>query len=149
MPQLIPIEEPSQLNGTHLKPTPPLQLSFALPLSPDTNIHLHITHQTHSLLVFLASSTTGASSITASCSSLVYALPNVRDPQAQPLSTALYNRASSVDFATRLAKVLARRLDLPVYVGGEVSVWGTEDEGAALRRCVEVVVGAVRGSGWG
>lgn len=147
MPQTMPTEEPSHLNGTHLKPTAPLQLSFSLPMSPDTTIHLHITHQTHSLLIFLASSTTGAPPSIASCSSLVYALPNIRDPRAQPLSTALYNRASSVDFATRLAKIVARRVGVPVYVGGEVSVWGTEDEGDALRGCIEVVVGAVKGLG--
>lgn len=86
MPQTMP-QDPLQPNGNELKPTPPIQLAFALPLSPDTNIHLHITNLQHSTTVFLASSTTGAPPTTASCSSLVYALPNVRFPS--PISRTL------------------------------------------------------------
>ena len=51
-----------------------------------------------------------------------------------------------MDFATRLAKVLARKVGKPVYVGNSVSfasagMGGTvEEEMEGFRRCVEVVV---------
>jgi hypothetical protein len=57
------------------------------------------------------------------------------------LSTALYTKTGSIDFITRLAKVLARRARKPVYTGGEVRFWSVEDEGEALRGIVEVVMG--------
>jgi hypothetical protein len=56
------------------------------------------------------------------------------------LSTALYTKTGSIDFITRLAKVLARRIKKPVYVGGEVRFWSVEDEGEALRVIVDVVM---------
>jgi len=59
----------------------------------------------------------------------------------ETLSTSLYHKTNSIDFITRLAKVLARRARKPVYVGGEVKFWEVEDEGIALRGIVEVVMG--------
>lgn len=50
-----------------------------------------------------------------------------------------------MDFATRLAKILARKVGKPVYVGGEVTFWVGEDEKVALGVCVDVVLGAVGG----
>jgi len=58
----------------------------------------------------------------------------------ETLGTALYQKTGSIDFVTRLAKVLARRLRKPVYVGGEVRFWAVEDEGHALRGIVQIVV---------
>jgi hypothetical protein len=55
-----------------------------------------------------------------------------------------------VDFATRLAKVLARKTAKPVYVGNSISfasagMGGTvEEEMEGFRRCVEVVVGLLQ-----
>lgn len=56
-----------------------------------------------------------------------------------PLSTPLYSRTSSVDFMTRLARIMARRSDKPVYVGGELRFWEAEEEAAALKGVVDVV----------
>lgn len=61
----------------------------------------------------------------------------------ETLGTALYKKTGSIDFVTRLAKVLARRLRKPVYVGGEVRFWAVEDEGHALRGIVQVVVDGI------
>jgi len=58
----------------------------------------------------------------------------------ETLNTALYQRPDSIDFVTRLAKILARRLHKPVYVGGEVRFWAVEDEGQALRGIVQTVI---------
>ncbi len=68
-------------------------------------------------------------------------------PEALPLSTALYTRTSSVDFMTRLAKILARKLEKPVYAGGQVKFWVQEDEAAGLRGVVDVVMGVVSDRG--
>ena len=40
-----------------------------------------------------------------------------RPPLTEPLSTALYASEDSIEFATRLAKVLVRKCKIPVYVG--------------------------------
>jgi hypothetical protein len=39
-----------------------------------------------------------------------------------PISTAIYSVPASIDYATRTAKILARRLTRPVYVGCSVDV---------------------------
>lgn len=74
----------------------------------------------------------------------------------QPLSTPLYTLPSSLDFATRMAKVLARKTGRAAYVGSSVSfadgVMGgnVEEEMEGFRRVVEAVMGVVeaeRGSG--
>lgn len=64
----------------------------------------------------------------------------------QPISTPLYTLPSTIDFATRLAKVLARRTGRPAYVGSSVSFAGSanggtvEEETEGFRRIVEVVM---------
>ena len=65
---------------------------------------------------------------------------------SQPLSTALYPVPTYLDFATRLAKVLARRTKRGVHVGSSASFaaaaeGGTvEEEMDGFRRIVEIVV---------
>lgn len=64
---------------------------------------------------------------------------------SQPLSTPLYTLPSSLDFATRLAKVLARKTGRAVHVGSSVSFAGAagggtvEEEMDGFRRIVDVV----------
>jgi Proteasome assembly chaperone 4 len=64
-----------------------------------------------------------------------------------PLTTALYVREDTVEFATRMARALCKRVGKPVYVGwsGEMSgVAGTvEEEVQGWREVVDVVVGSV------
>lgn len=63
----------------------------------------------------------------------------------QPMSTVLYSVPSSVDFTTRIAKLLARRLQKPCYVGSSVNLSGAmgggsvEEEMEAFRAIVDVV----------
>lgn len=44
------------------------------------------------------------------------------------ISTALTTEGSSIDYATRLSKILARRLNQPVYVGCSMSFAGLTAE---------------------
>jgi Proteasome assembly chaperone 4 len=68
----------------------------------------------------------------------------------QTLSTPLYTYESSVEFTTRLAKLLARKTERPVYVGNSISfesagMGGTvEEEIEGFKRVVEVVMDEVR-----
>lgn len=66
----------------------------------------------------------------------------------QPMSTALYTAPSSLDFTTRMAKVLTRRLKKPCYVGSSINLstaagGGSVDEEMDAFRCVvDTVVSA-------
>ncbi|KAL9063377.1 MAG: hypothetical protein Q9161_009502, partial [Pseudevernia consocians] len=65
---------------------------------------------------------------------------------SEPLSTSLYAVPGSIDFATRVAKILARRTGLPTYVGCS-AVFGSsviEEEMAAVRAAVEGAMGVLR-----
>jgi hypothetical protein len=68
------------------------------------------------------------------------------------MSTALYTQPHTIDFATRLSKLLARKTGKPCYVGWSGEFAGmarggdVEEEMEALRRIGEVVVGLVDGS---
>lgn len=70
----------------------------------------------------------------------------------QTLSTPLYTYESSVEFTTRMAKLLARRTKRPVYVGNSISfesagMGGTvEEEMEGFRRVVDVVMEEVNKS---
>jgi hypothetical protein len=70
-----------------------------------------------------------------------------RASPADTLSTPLFTQSNTLDFATRLAKLLAKKLDKPVYVGNSISFASTgmggtvEEEMEGFRRVVEVVVG--------
>lgn len=69
----------------------------------------------------------------------------------QTLSTPLYTYESSVEFTTRLAKLLARKTGKVVYVGNSISfasagLGGTvEEEMEGFKRVVQVVLGEVNG----
>jgi len=69
---------------------------------------------------------------------------------SQPLSTPLCVYESSVEFTTRLAKLLARKTGKPVYVGNSISfasagMGGTvEEEMEGFKKVVEIVMEQVR-----
>lgn len=71
-------------------------------------------------------------------------------PSSPPLSTPLYTQGGTLDFATRLAKLLAKKVGKPVYVGNSISFAGAgmggtvEEEMEGFRRCVEVVTAALQ-----
>ena len=68
----------------------------------------------------------------------------------QTLSTPLCVYESSVEFTTRLAKLLARKTGMPVYVGNSISfasagMGGTvEEEMEGFKKVVEIVMEQVR-----
>lgn len=73
-----------------------------------------------------------------------------------PLSTPIYIREQTLENATRIAKILAKRLAIPVYVGNSMSFAGAggggmvEEEMEGVRRVIDVVVseaGKIR-DGW-
>ena len=72
---------------------------------------------------------------------------------SQPLSTPLYTLPSSLDFTTRMAKVLARKTKLPCYVGSSINLSGAagggtvDEEMEAFRAIVEVVTAGVERAG--
>lgn len=145
----------------------PLGLSFPLPKAPETRIHLQLTIRVTSLLLFLTTAMNGDTSTAPPLGSFVYALPDVRCsplltciPNAkyalqrvnpgQTISTPLYTYESSVEFTTRLARLLARNTGKPVYVGNSISfasagMGGTvEEEIEGFKKVVEVVMAEVR-----
>lgn len=69
-----------------------------------------------------------------------------------PLSTALYTSPSTIDFATRLAKVLSRRTGKAAHVGSSVSFEASaqggivEEEMEGFRRVVGAVIAAIEGA---
>ncbi|KAF2261781.1 hypothetical protein CC78DRAFT_469433 [Lojkania enalia] len=123
----------------------PVEVSFPLPKAGQTNIQLQLSNNLTSLLIFLTT-TTAESSDSAPLGSFVYAMPNKSSP-SDPLHTPLYTHSSTLDFTTRLAKVLARKAGKPVYVGNSISFASTgmggtvEEEMEGFQRCVEVVMG--------
>lgn len=153
--------------------TVPRQLSFPLPRTRNTTVHMHMTLSTHSLLLFLTSQTPEASSQKAALGSFVYALPDVyplfpyllfllpRLPMGSnerqrtsttspPLSTPLYIREQTLENATRIAKILAKRLAIPVYVGNSMNFSGAggggmvEEEMEGVRKVIDVVMSEAR-----
>lgn len=65
---------------------------------------------------------------------------------SQPLSTPLCTVEPTLEFTTRLARLLARKTQLPTYVGNSISFASTglggtvEEEMEAFKKVVEVVV---------
>ncbi|KAK7716834.1 hypothetical protein SLS57_006516 [Botryosphaeria dothidea] len=129
----------------------PVQLSFPLPRAPNARVNLHLTVYPAALMLFVTTtSPEHDAGSTAPAGSFVYAMPNRSNPTAQPLSTALYPQTPTLDLATRLAKILARRTGRPTYVGNSTSFasagagGNVEEEMEGLARVVEVVVDEVK-----
>ncbi|RSM19017.1 hypothetical protein CDV31_002148 [Fusarium ambrosium] len=125
--------------------TDTVELSVPLPRSLDTRIYLRLSTKAKSVLLNLTTASQDELATPTSMGSFVYALPNRLDP-VQPLSTTLYSSESSVEFTTRLAKLLARRTQLPVYVSNSMSfadagMGGTvEEEMEAFKTIVQIVL---------
>ncbi|KAK3905927.1 hypothetical protein C8A05DRAFT_12291 [Staphylotrichum tortipilum] len=123
----------------------PIQLSFPLPRSPDTHIYLHLTVKSKAILLFVTTASMDEAGAPTPLGSFVYALPDRYNP-TQPLSTALCTVEPTLEFTTRLAKLLARRTQLPVYVGNSISLASTglggtvEEEMEAFKKVVEVTL---------
>ncbi|KAL4997807.1 hypothetical protein BDV10DRAFT_185803 [Aspergillus recurvatus] len=93
------------------------ELSFPLPKALHTTAHIHLTLLDTCVMVFLATSTVGESTgSTKPMGSFIYAMPDRTSPRST-ISTTLYTTASTEEYATRVAKILARRMGVPVYLG--------------------------------
>lgn len=63
-----------------------------------------------------------------------------------PISTAIYVREQTLETTTRIAKILAKRLVIPVYVGNSMSFASAggggmvEEEMEGVRKVIDVVV---------
>ena len=75
-------------------------------------------------------------------------MPNRFNP-AEALCTTLYAIPSNVDFATRVAKIVAKRAGKPTYVGCSVGFGGVggevEEEMEGLKVAVEGILGVLGG----
>ncbi|KAM4061244.1 proteasome assembly chaperone 4 domain-containing protein [Hirsutella rhossiliensis] len=129
----------------------PVQLSIPLPRSLDTRIYLRLSTHTKAVVLSLTTASQDELAASKAMGSFVYALPNRFDAQ-QPLSTTLFPHEPTVEFTTRLAKLIARRTQLPAYVTNSMSfadagMGGTvEEEMEAFRSIVDVVLMRLRGS---
>ncbi|KHO00541.1 uncharacterized protein MAM_01319 [Metarhizium album ARSEF 1941] len=132
----------------------PLTFSIPLPHSLDTRIYLRLGTQAKAVVLSLTTATQDDLAAPKPMGSFVYALPNRLDDKL-PLSTTLFSSENSVEFTTRLAKLLARRVQLPVYVTNSMSfanagLGGTvEEEMEAFRNIVAVTVDKLQAAGAG
>ncbi|OJJ87699.1 proteasome assembly chaperone 4 family protein [Aspergillus glaucus CBS 516.65] len=133
--------------ATQVEPVPsqiqPKELSFLLPKALHTTAHIHLTALETCAMVFITTSTPGDNTGSAKpMGSFVYAMPDRINPKSV-LSTTLYT-SSSIEFTTRLAKILARRMARPVYVGCSLDPGAlglmVEEEMEGLGRIVDVVM---------
>ena len=65
-----------------------------------------------------------------------------RGDERNVISTALSTSVSSIDYATRMAKILARRMKQPVYVGCSMNFAGStvEEEMEGLTAAVDQIM---------
>ncbi|KAI7539449.1 hypothetical protein KC331_g9750 [Hortaea werneckii] len=123
----------------------PIELAIALPHSPATRINIHLTILATTIMLFMTTSDLGSSQGGTAMGSLVYAMPDRYNP-TQPMSTPIYSLPASLDFTTRIAKVLVRRTQKLCYVGGSVNLsnaangGSVEEEMEAFRAIIDVVV---------
>lgn len=74
---------------------------------------------------------------------------------SQPLATSLFPHEPTLEFTTRMAKLLARKADLPVYVTNSISfvnagMGGTvEEEMEAFKNIAEAVLARIHSAGVG
>ncbi|CDM38067.1 unnamed protein product [Penicillium roqueforti FM164] len=95
----------------------PQELSFSLPRALHTTAHVHLTFLGNCATIFLATSSPGDSGGSIKpMGSFVYAMPDRTSPKST-ISTTLYTSPSSIEYTTRISKILARRFSMPVYVG--------------------------------
>ncbi|KAK0651741.1 hypothetical protein B0T16DRAFT_454169 [Cercophora newfieldiana] len=123
----------------------PIQLSLPLPWSIDTRIYVHLTIKAKAILLFLTTASGEEAGAATPLGSFVYALPDKYNP-AQPLSTPLCTVEPTFEFTTRLAKLVAKKTQLPTYVGNSISFASTglggtvEEEMEAFKQVATLVL---------
>ncbi|RHZ64599.1 proteasome assembly chaperone 4 family protein [Aspergillus thermomutatus] len=95
----------------------PQEISFPLPKALHTTAHVHLTILETCVTAFLATTTPGESGGSLKpMGSFIYAMPDRHSPRSV-ISTVLYSSPSTEEYTSRVAKILARRMSIPVYVG--------------------------------
>ncbi|KAH8842031.1 hypothetical protein MCOR27_003940 [Pyricularia oryzae] len=124
------------------------QISIPLPRSLDTRLYIHLTVRPKSILLMVTTASADEATTPTPLGSFVYAIPDRFNP-SQPLCTPLMTVEPTLEFTTRLARLVAKRSGLPTYVGNSVSLMsagmgGTADEEMeAFRAVVDAVVASL------
>jgi len=106
----------------------PVDISFPLPKLAHLNCHAHLSFMGNCNIIHLTTTDVGeGEGGLPSFGSFVYAMPDMRNDR-NVISTALSTSGSSIDYATRMAKILARKMKQPVYVGCSINFAGTTAE---------------------
>ncbi|ORY71886.1 uncharacterized protein BCR38DRAFT_22484 [Pseudomassariella vexata] len=119
------------------------EVSFPLPRALDTRIHMRIITKSAVIIVQLTTVSAEEKLSIVPMGSMVYAMPDKFAPN-MPLSTQIYKEEPTVDFTTRLAKILVKMTQMPVYVSSSLSLANTglggtfEEEMAAMQVVVEI-----------
>ncbi|KAL9605566.1 MAG: hypothetical protein Q9179_001224 [Wetmoreana sp. 5 TL-2023] len=142
-------ERPAQESSSGRDPLPtlhPKQLAIPFPSIPHTTLHLQITRLETSNMIFMTSTDPSSRGSLSALGSFVYAMPNRLNP-SDSLCTALYSLPGTIDFATRVAKTLARRTGKPTSVGCSVVLNNptVEEEAAGVRAAIEETMKALDG----
>ncbi|KGO70301.1 hypothetical protein PITC_097000 [Penicillium italicum] len=121
----------------------PQEISFTLPKAFHTTAHVHLNFLDHCVMVFLATSSPSDSGGSIKpMGSFVYAMPDRTSPKST-ISTTLYTSPSSIEYTARIAKILARRFSMPVYVGCSIDPHGmgleVTEEMEGLTKIVNVI----------
>lgn len=138
----------------------PIEISFSLPKAPHAILHCQLTFLEACSMIHLTTTELGqsGSSITP-LGSLVYAIPDVcfilpgtilnnanldvkRQNPKQIISTPICESGSSIEYATRVSKILARKTNIPAYVSCSMNFAGItpEEEMEGLTRVVEEIM---------
>ncbi|KAK6848973.1 proteasome assembly chaperone 4 domain-containing protein [Apiospora arundinis] len=125
------------------------QLSFPLPRSMDTRIHMRLITKPKVIIMHLTTVSVDEPAAPVPMGSFVYALPDRFNPDV-PLSTPIYHEEPTIDFTTRLAKILVKKTKMHVYVSNSVSLVSTglggtfEEEMEAFKKVLEVANSKLR-----
>ncbi|EFW20911.1 hypothetical protein D8B26_002802 [Coccidioides posadasii str. Silveira] len=120
----------------------PIEVSFPLRRALYTTLHIHLTFLATTTMVFLTTTSTGESKgVTRPMGSFVYAMPN-RLHHGDTLATSMYTTPNTIDYARRTAQALARRMNMPVYVGCSIELSGqvAEEETAGLAQIINTIL---------
>ncbi|MCJ1358994.1 MAG: hypothetical protein MMC33_008994 [Icmadophila ericetorum] len=140
-------EIPDQLSSPAPPSLHPKHIAIPLRLTPHTTLHIQLTQLETSNLIFLTTTDPSNSNALSALGSFVYAMPNRLNP-SESISTPLHSVPHSIDFATRVAKILARKTGKPTYVGCSVNLGigvMVEEEIEAVKKSVEGVMEEISG----
>ncbi|CAK7241402.1 MAG: hypothetical protein STHCBS139747_002863 [Sporothrix thermara] len=105
--------------ATDLTTSKTVTFSTLLPHALDTQIHVRLTTRDKCLMLFVTGADEGET--LSAMGSFVYAVPDRFKP-SEPLCTNIYVEENSLEFAARLARLIVKRTQQPVYVSSSLSL---------------------------